>query len=451
LLFSLTSPISRFSTTSNTILFCLSSNDDNPDEQKHLRSAIYGILKYYVQRHLRIDELNALLSSIATLSTASDSITRELLEFILALIDPPSISTDTTVGLLCEPLTSESLYALLTINSLSCETKELVMKIIKCLVNSRRVPQQIRAQLRLETNHIGFGGIISGLTPNELNVSIVRDILHLILQSDSNMAVDHLNVVLTLCSAASLDVRYVAMRKLMSCFIANPAFCRAYSKCHGWQETLTHFFVKSRSTTSLSGTSDGLLIGTKDQSVDSGHGSSNGTSIEQHAHAVGMTVSAAATAAAPPSLPQLFETSSSPDDPKQERLVRQLDLSPITDGNSPTDQRQHDLLTSNALLTPTSLLNDSKDPTPEFLRRTSNEFHADMNTPLRSTSASREDLLSLVKTEASNDDLMSITSSNEPRSPSPGMARTSMIQFSNRQRQNSAYRQWINTCRQTIG
>ncbi|CAF4300085.1 unnamed protein product, partial [Rotaria magnacalcarata] len=47
-----------------------------------------------------------------------------------------------------------------------------------------------------------------------------------------------------LCSAASLDVRYVAMRKLMSCFIAHPSVCRSYIKSHGWQETLAHFFVK---------------------------------------------------------------------------------------------------------------------------------------------------------------------------------------------------------------
>jgi hypothetical protein len=85
--------------------------------------------------------------------------------------------------------------------------------------------------LKLEINQIGFGGIISGLTSNELNVSIVREILNIIINSgrlnhtrenifslvffiDSTIAVDHLNVVLTLCSAASLDVRYVAMRKV---------------------------------------------------------------------------------------------------------------------------------------------------------------------------------------------------------------------------------------------
>ena len=159
------------------------SIEEDLDEQKQLRSAVYGIIRYYVQRHIRIEELNALLSSISTLSTSSDIVTQELLEFILALLDPPSASTDTTIGLLCEPNTSENLYALLTVNHLSSKTKEIVLKIIKYLIASRRVPQQIRTQLRLETNHIGFGGIISGLAPNELSVSIVREILNLIINS----------------------------------------------------------------------------------------------------------------------------------------------------------------------------------------------------------------------------------------------------------------------------
>jgi hypothetical protein len=159
------------------------SIDEDLDEQKQLRSAIYGIIKYYIQRHIHIEELNALLSSISTLSTSSDVITQELLEFIFALLDPPSASTDTTIGLLCEPNMSENLYALLTVNYLSSKTKEIVLKIIKYLIASRRVPQQVRTQLRLETNQIGFGGIISGLAPNELSVSIVREILNIIINS----------------------------------------------------------------------------------------------------------------------------------------------------------------------------------------------------------------------------------------------------------------------------
>jgi hypothetical protein len=160
-----------------------SSIEEDIDEQKQLRSAVYGIIKYYVQRHIRIEELNALISSISTFSTSSDVITQELLDFILALIDPPSISTDTTIGLLCEPNMIESLYALLTVNNLSSKTKEIVLTIVKCLIASRRVPQQIKTQLRLETNNIGFGGIISSLPPGELSVSLVREILNLIINS----------------------------------------------------------------------------------------------------------------------------------------------------------------------------------------------------------------------------------------------------------------------------
>ncbi|CAF3865097.1 unnamed protein product [Adineta steineri] len=396
------------------------SPEEDIDEQKQLRSAVYGIIKYYVQRHIRIEELNSLISSISTLSTSSDTITQELLDFILALLDPPSASTDTTVGLLCEPNMTESLYALLTVNNLSSNTKEIVLKIIKYLIGSRRVPQQIRTQLRLETNHIGFGGIISGLAPNELSVSIVREILNLIINTDSTIAVDHLNVVLTLCSAASLDVRYVAMRKLMTCFIAHPAMCRSYAKCHGWQETIAHFFIKSRRSTpiqsfrhlhSSSLSMDGLSTFTKDQSLDSGRESSNGTNNDNSNLQVPIVP------------PQIFETSSSPDDPTQERLVRQLDLSPIIDNNTQTNFNQtlpspRESVTSNSALTPMSLSMDIEGTTPEFLRRNSSEeFNTNametMTTPLQSSATSREDLLSLNKTDNSNDDLASITSSTD--------------------------------------
>jgi hypothetical protein len=104
-----------------------SSSEEDVDEQKQLRSAVYGIIKYYVQRHIRIEELNALLSSISTISTSNDGITQELVDFILALVDPRSASTDTTIELLCDPNMTESLYALLTVNHLSSKTKEIVL------------------------------------------------------------------------------------------------------------------------------------------------------------------------------------------------------------------------------------------------------------------------------------------------------------------------------------
>ncbi|CAF4373972.1 unnamed protein product [Rotaria socialis] len=402
------------------------SPEEDLDEQKQLRSAVYGIMKYYVQRNIHMEELNAVISSISTFSTSNDIITQELLEFNLALLYPPSISTDGTIGLLCEPNMIEGLYSLLTVNNLTIKTKEIVLKIIKCLMDSRRVPQQVRTQLRLETNHIGFGGIISDLAPESLSVSIIREILNLIINSDSSIDVDQLNIVLKLCSAASLDVRYVAMRKLMSCFIAHPSVCRSYVKSHGWQETLAHFFVKFRRSISTqssqclissNASNEFLAVGNTDQNNDPDKENSTSRSNDK------INFENLSTR------PQLFETSLSSDDRKQERTVRQLDLSPIADENAHTNLNRTVSSSAQELLTPKSRRTsinpfiDSKDGTPEFLQRNSEDFQPNtfvtVTTPLQSSPASHEDLVSIVKKENSTDDLTSMNGSNDALFPLP--------------------------------
>ena len=77
----------------------------------------------------------------------------------------------------------ECLYSLLIINNLSSQTKEMIFKIIKYIIESKKISQQIRSLIRLETNHIGFGGIISGMSINELNQTIVQEIIDLITTS----------------------------------------------------------------------------------------------------------------------------------------------------------------------------------------------------------------------------------------------------------------------------
>jgi hypothetical protein len=134
-----------------------------------------------VQINVRSKDLNAILSAISTISLLNDVVTHELLDFILSLLDSSSSITDTVVDYLSESNMIEGLYSLLIINNLSIETKEIAFKIIKYFLESKRVPSQTRTLLKLETNHIGFGGIISGMALNELNQSIVEEILGLII------------------------------------------------------------------------------------------------------------------------------------------------------------------------------------------------------------------------------------------------------------------------------
>jgi hypothetical protein len=134
-----------------------------------------------MQVNVRSKDLNVILSTISTISLLNDVITHELLDFIQSLLDPSSLIADAVADYLSESNMIEGLYSLLIINNLSIETKEIAFKIIKYFLGSKRIPSQTRALLKLETNHIGFGGIISGMALNELNQSIVEEIFGLII------------------------------------------------------------------------------------------------------------------------------------------------------------------------------------------------------------------------------------------------------------------------------
>lgn len=244
----------------------------------------------------------------------------------------------------------------------------------------------------------------------------------------------------------------------MTCFIANPTVCRSYAKCHGWQETLVHFFIKSRRESSRhiptsSVSTDTFSTDTKDRNVDSGRESASETNIDNS----NIHIPLVPTQLPPP---QVFEISSSPDDPTQEKLVRQIDLSPIIDENNHSNLNRtfatpDQSLLSNSVLTPMSISMDSKDITPEFLRRNSEEFPLNtidmITTPLQSSSTSREDLLSIVKTEYSNDDLNSITSNNEVFNPLPTNHMTSIKNLCDDEENNEQHRRLTPVLRQILG
>lgn len=251
----------------------------------------------------------------------------------------------------------------------------------------------------------------------------------------------------------------------MTCFIANPNVCRSYAKCHGWQETLVHFFIKSSRqsyhhlppSSSSSISTDTLSQYHKDSNIDSGRESSSETNIDNSNIHIPLVSSQQTSTQI---LPQVFEISSSPDDPTQEKLVRQIDLSPIINENSHKNLTQTfstpgQSLLSTSALTPMSNLIDNKDSTPEFLRRNSEEFSINtidmITSPLQSSSTSREDLLSIVKTECSNDDLNSITSNNEISTPLPTNHMTSIKNLCDDEENKEEHRRLGPVLRQILG
>ena len=108
----------------------------------------------------------------------------------------------------------------------------------------------------------------------------------------------------------------------MTYFITHPAACCLYAKCYGWQETLAHFFVKTRRS-SLAPllphhhTSSPNILSpcTKDQSLNSSQESSNSinTNDKNHMYRV--------------STPVVHV--SNPDGLSERRHAKKLDLLPL--------------------------------------------------------------------------------------------------------------------------
>jgi hypothetical protein len=202
----------------------------------------------------------------------------------------------------------------------------------------------------------------------------------------------------------------------MTYFISHSSACRAYAKCYGWQETLANFFVKTRrpSLAQLSPmTPPSSDILSKYQSLVTNGESVNNTNINGGYLQV-------------PTTP-VFEISSSTDD----ALEQKLDLSTLTNDFDLTQtyasSQQSPLLSSS--LAPTTLLINRRDSSSDSHGHSSDTIM----TPPQSISASREDLLSLLKTENSNDDLSTMVRNESD--PSSSLQRratsTSMPQLSN--------------------
>ena len=118
------------------------------------------------------------MSCLSILSISNNIIIYELLELILSLLNSSSTVTKILIKLLYKLNTIEELYSFLIVNNdVSDNIKEVVLKIIKCLIISK---QQISNTQNQCMNHIVFGGVMSSI---KLNKSIAEEFLNLILMS----------------------------------------------------------------------------------------------------------------------------------------------------------------------------------------------------------------------------------------------------------------------------
>jgi hypothetical protein len=221
----------------------------------------------------------------------------------------------------------------------------------------------------------------------------------------------------------------------MTYFISQPLACRSYAKCHGWQETLAHFFVKTRRSSLAqllphrNSSQDVLLTYIKDQSLDSSQESSiliNTTNNNNQQ----LTLT-----------PSIFDISPNLDEVSTEKQI-DIDL-------TQTCVSSEQSLTSNSADISMDILTNNKDSTSD-IHGYSNDT---IMTPPLSISTSREDLLSLLKIENSNDNLIGIVRNNSDlSSPLPRTTTSpSTTQFYHDNERNEELKRFSSALRELLG
>lgn len=153
----------------------------------------------------------------------------------------------------------------------------------------------------------------------------------------------------------------------MKYFLDHSSACRLYGKCHGWQETLAHFFVRNRRPSMRQSLPADVLLATmKDHSFDSNYRQTILTNPATNKHR--------------PSLPiSMSQSTETLDETGSEKVNRKSD----------------------SVNTSTDNLSSTAESFGEF-----HSYPLERNmTPPQSIADSREDLLSSLKRENSHDNL----------------------------------------------
>jgi hypothetical protein len=176
----------------------------------------------------------------------------------------------------------------------------------------------------------------------------------------------------------------------MKYFISHISACHLYAKCSGWQETLTHFFVKTRRASLAqllphrNSSQDVLSTYTKEQSFDSTPESPNFFNTTDNNRQLS-------------SPSPIFDLTMTPDDSLSEKQIEKIDPS-ITESQTDFDLTQAYGTSDQPLKSNSIVISiNNKDSADDFPRFT-NEL---IITPPHSFTDSREDLLSPFKTDYS--------------------------------------------------
>jgi len=230
----------------------------NDEDLRNLRTSFFSLIKYYAQKEIRIDELNAIVSFLAT--TRNTLFQSDLLDVLISLLESSS-TQDQLFLRLFEPNLADGFYAMIAQADLSEAIQTKLLKIIRILLKTKKVYEKSKTRMRLEEcgSYAGFvTKFMSEYSASKLNSSnskafnehLVIDLLENFLLDEATLTsydnLWHILSLLTLTSisdtASLIKVRVKVCELLIGYLQVNSNAAKLMVKFAAWQDILCQFF-----------------------------------------------------------------------------------------------------------------------------------------------------------------------------------------------------------------
>ncbi|XP_065200473.1 neurobeachin-like protein 1 isoform X2 [Planococcus citri] len=215
----------------------------NFDAAKAVRVTIFGIINFYIQKEINVQELHAIVGYIV--ACGNDVQIIEALEMLINHLTN-KMCTDQLYLLLYEQHCADLFYSFLVESCYGENLKKTVLRLFSVLLRTDRVYE--RSKLRLQLQDYTPMGLYPGLVasfPADENISMETALLLLdqILMSETSGGFTGALVLLCRLSSASLDVKLEAARKILAVVFMKPSAPVMFAKQIGWQDSITRLLI----------------------------------------------------------------------------------------------------------------------------------------------------------------------------------------------------------------
>lgn len=130
------------------------------DDIRNLRSSFFGLIKYYAQKEIKINELNAIISFLAT-TTKNYTFQNDIIDMLLSLLEAPA-GNDQLYLLMFEPNMADGLYSLIVQPDLNESIAKKLFKLVRILLKTKKIYD--KSKMRLKLDECGtYAGLINKL------------------------------------------------------------------------------------------------------------------------------------------------------------------------------------------------------------------------------------------------------------------------------------------------